>query len=192
MQEASDERTKTLEQILTRQRNTELAKVRQFRRDEAQDAVEGPGDELDVARADLDVDLHVSLVGLSEQRLKAIDDAINRLERDLYGFCARCGNEIPVERLKVLPFTIYCIDCQAEREVTRSAGAITEEYSTRWTIPEELDESLERQDTLNSPEEEMPVRNESPFGPEEGEFEQMPPTPTARRRGRLRKRRQSD
>lgn len=185
-QQANNERSQALRKALTRERSYEMERVRQFRRDQEQDVAGGPGDELDVARSDLDTELHVSLIGISEERLKAIDDAFGRLERGVYGICAKCGDEISTERLKVLPFTIYCVDCQHKRETERGSGRITEEYSTRWTIPEEMDESLERQDTLTQPEEDITVRSQSPFGPEEGEFEQMPPTPTARRRGRPR------
>jgi len=187
-QQANNERTQTLRAALTRERSYELARVRQFRRDQAQDATEGPGDELDVARSDLDTELHVSLIGISEERLKAIDDAFGRLERGVYGICAKCGDEISTERLKVLPFTIYCVDCQQKRETERGSGTITKEYATRWTPLEEMDESLEKQDTMTQPEEDIPVHSQSPFGPEEGEFEQLPPAPTARRRGRPRTR----
>ena len=47
-----------------------------------------------------------------------------------------------------------------------------------------MDESLEKQDSMTEPEEALIVRDRDPFGPEVGEFEQLPPGPTARRRGR--------
>jgi len=190
-QQANNERSQALRKVLTRERSYELARVRQFRRDQEQDGTEGPGDELDVARSDLDTELHVSLIGISEERLKAIDDAFGRLERGVYGICARCGDEISTERLKVLPFSIYCVDCQHKRETERGPSRIIQEYATRWTVPQDLAEALEPQGTPTQPEEEIPVGGECSFGPEEGEFEQMPPTATVRRRGRPRNRKTS-
>ncbi len=185
----ANERAQTLRGILNRQRNCELARVRQFRRDQMQDALDVPSDDLGVARSDLDTELHVSLIGFSEDRLKAIDDALNRVEGGQYGSCAQCGGEIPIERLQALPFTVYCVECQRRRETGRPLGAISEEFATRWSIPEEVDQSLEVQDSLTQPEEQMFVRSDSPFGREEGEFEQLPAVPSARRRGRVRVRR---
>jgi DnaK suppressor protein len=190
-QQANNERSQALRKALTRERSYELERVRQFRRDQEQDGAEGPGDELDVARSDLDTELHVSLIGISEERLKAIDDAFGRLERGVYGICATCGDEISTERLKVLPFSIYCVDCQHKRETERGPGRIIKEYATRWTVPQDLAEALEPQGTPTLPEEEIPVAVESSFGPEEGELEQMPPTTTVRRRGRPRNRKTS-
>jgi RNA polymerase-binding transcription factor DksA len=80
-QQANNDRSQALRKTLTRERSYELERVRQFRRDQEQDVAEGPGDELDVARSDLDTELHVSLIGISEERLKAIDGALGRLER---------------------------------------------------------------------------------------------------------------
>jgi DnaK suppressor protein len=38
------------------------------------------------------------------------------LREGTYGTCEDCGEEINTERLKVLPFAIYCRDCQEKRE----------------------------------------------------------------------------
>lgn len=49
--------------------------------------------------------------------VKKIDMAITRLEEGKYGICEECNNEISVERLKAVPFAIYCKDCQESREL---------------------------------------------------------------------------
>ncbi len=51
--------------------------------------------------------------GLEEdarERLRQVDEALARIESGRYGTCRICGNEIPVERLEVLPWTTLCID----------------------------------------------------------------------------------
>ena len=48
-----------------------------------------------------------------------------------------------------------------------------------------MDESPEKQDVMVAPEERLSVRSEQPFGTELGEFEQMTPSPTTGRLGRI-------
>jgi Prokaryotic dksA/traR C4-type zinc finger len=97
--------------------------------------------------------------------LKAID-AFNRLERSRYGLCEGCGDEIPLERLKILPFAAYCVDCQTKRNhvLRPGEGYVDEPSRYLWTTPEEMDESLERQDSLVGPEEQIIVHERDPAG----------------------------
>ncbi len=48
--------------------------------------------------------------------LEAIDDALLRMKNGKYGFCDTCGQEIPLERLEVIPFTTICKECKEIRE----------------------------------------------------------------------------
>jgi len=101
-----------------------------------------------------------------------------------------CGEEIPLARLQVLPFVAYCVGCQTKRnhEARHGESDFDEPSRYLWSLPEEVDESLEKLGRTLGPEEQIMVRDTSPFGPEVGELEQMNPAPTARRRGRPRKR----
>ncbi len=45
-------------------------------------------------------------------RATAIEDALGRMDDGTYGKCARCGRDIPLARLRVMPFSNYCVDCQ--------------------------------------------------------------------------------
>lgn len=59
------------------------------------------------------------LLNLSEnqrQKIRDIDAAIDRLDTDEYGICARCGEEIAARRMEVRPFSRYCIDCKTDVE----------------------------------------------------------------------------
>ncbi|MEM8631613.1 MAG: TraR/DksA C4-type zinc finger protein [Pseudomonadota bacterium] len=47
------------------------------------------------------------------QEIRAIDAALERLEKGSYGFCVKCGREIPGARLDVLPATPFCKTCAA-------------------------------------------------------------------------------
>ncbi len=51
-----------------------------------------------------------------ESTLHQIDDALTRLHTGRYGVCAGCEEQIPLARLKALPFATRCIPCQEKIE----------------------------------------------------------------------------
>lgn len=50
------------------------------------------------------------------RELQSIDDALGRLAGGNYGECARCGERIPVARLRALPTAIHCVACADPKE----------------------------------------------------------------------------
>ncbi|MEI8014729.1 MAG: TraR/DksA C4-type zinc finger protein [Nitrospira sp.] len=57
-----------------------------------------------------------------EQRLiKKIDEALERMNQDVYGICERCEEEIPYPRLKARPVTTLCINCKTLEEQEEQA-----------------------------------------------------------------------
>lgn len=181
-------RLQALRDMLTRQRNLMLARIRELRRDQEDETLTVPADELDIARAQVDVEMHASLIERSEDLLKAVDEALTRLEEGSYGICEGCETEIPLERLKALTFALYCVDCQRNGETGRGRGTISDSFLRRWEIPEEMDESLERQDSLAAPEDELIIHTGSAFGAENGELVEQQSFST---RGRNRRRKKA-
>lgn len=59
-------------------------------------------------------ELNATLFENEEYIRLEIRDALGRLDRDTFGLCERCGNEVIEERLEVLPYTRYCTPCSAE------------------------------------------------------------------------------
>ena len=47
----------------------------------------------------------------AEEELEQIENALLKLERNLYGKCEACHDDISQERLEALPFTTYCKKC---------------------------------------------------------------------------------
>ena len=45
-----------------------------------------------------------------------VKDALTQIETGKYGLCRNCGKEIKDSRLEVVPYTSFCINCQAARE----------------------------------------------------------------------------
>jgi DnaK suppressor protein len=144
-QNREHERREALRAILNHERNQALARVREYRHDQEEEVTPPPGDEMDVARSLADLETHASLIERVEDRLQAIDFAFDRLEQERYGICAQCGEEIPLERLKALPFAGYCVDCQQKRNhLTRSGKPwVDEPFIHQWDLPEEMAESTE-------------------------------------------------
>jgi len=68
--------------------------------------------EIDLVRADRDV-----------EELGAVSDALARVHDADFGRCADCGDAIPFDRLKLEPWALRCVNCEAKRE--RSRGAIS-------------------------------------------------------------------
>jgi len=54
-------------------------------------------------------------------KMKAVDDALRRIEEGTYGTCSQCGQAIPLERLKALPYTTMCLPCKTAAEVKTGA-----------------------------------------------------------------------
>jgi len=44
---------------------------------------------------------------------------LERHEAGTFGLCERCGRAIQLARLRALPATRYCLDCQRKTETTR-------------------------------------------------------------------------
>lgn len=76
------------------------------------------GDILDSVSEERTRELDMLLTDREKQKLKQIDDALERIEENLYGLCEECGVKIPKARLKVVPFAKYCVECKEviERE----------------------------------------------------------------------------
>lgn len=52
----------------------------------------------------------------ARREMKAIKDAIARIDRGDYHICQTCGEEIHPERLKIIPFSDVCIRCAQQAE----------------------------------------------------------------------------
>jgi DnaK suppressor protein len=70
----------------------------------------------DLSQLDFDENIDYTLLNMQIERLREVEDALDRLEEGTYGICEECGEAINLERLKILPFTTYCVRCQGRRE----------------------------------------------------------------------------
>jgi RNA polymerase-binding protein DksA len=70
----------------------------------------------ETATATLDREIDYSLEENSEQVLRAIDHALERIEAGTFGICETCGQPISEERLEAIPYATQCIDCRRKGE----------------------------------------------------------------------------
>jgi len=61
-------------------------------------------------------DVLTSLSETARREVMQIDAAIGRMDEDEYGTCVDCDQEIPIERLRALPFTLRCQEDEEVRE----------------------------------------------------------------------------
>jgi len=113
---ATSRRHAELFRILTRKR-TDLTRLigeqleRRLRGDDPL-AMGTRGDEGEVAARALTAEVESDAMDRRVRMVKQVDLALRRLAEGAYGFCADCGEEIGVERLRSLPFALRCRDCQ--------------------------------------------------------------------------------
>ena len=70
------------------------------------------GDTVDAALESSESELEYRFVELGSKEFAQIERAIKRFEGGQYGICEECGCQIPIARLKVLPFAEKCVQCQ--------------------------------------------------------------------------------
>jgi len=77
---------------------------------------EPSGDIYDQASSERDRELGLLLGDREREKLKNIDEALLRLDEGEYGICEECEEEIPMGRLKIVPFARHCVTCKADLE----------------------------------------------------------------------------
>ena len=77
---------------------------------------EPSGDIYDQASSERDRELGLLLGDREREKLRNIDEALLKIEEGEYGICEECEEEIPIGRLKVMPFAHYCVKCKADIE----------------------------------------------------------------------------
>ena len=97
-------------------------------------------DEGDKALADLAEETGLTIINLRKETLEKIDHALEKLDQGTYGICEDCGTEISEQRLKAVPFAIYCIECKQKMEELEAIEREREHFSAP-TPPEAGEEA---------------------------------------------------
>ena len=79
------------------------------------------GDAIDYSVEEQDRELDLLLQDRNQARLEGIENALQRMDSEDFGYCEECGEPISKKRLMVVPLTRMCINCQSNNERSRIA-----------------------------------------------------------------------
>ncbi|MCX8031568.1 MAG: TraR/DksA family transcriptional regulator [Thermodesulfovibrionales bacterium] len=127
----SKERSDKLLKMLIKMRE-EIVKeaqkeIRKFKNGEKKQIVETVLDDGDMSFVDLAEDISLTQLSAHRDKLLKIDEAIRKINEGTYGICEECGDEISVNRLKVIPFATHCRDCQEKKEILEKIKQMEEQ-----------------------------------------------------------------
>jgi len=73
-------------------------------------------DQADTGTKTFEREQEITLANNLLERITQVERAIERLGEGHYGWCERCGNAIPVERLAAFPSATLCVSCKQLEE----------------------------------------------------------------------------
>lgn len=74
------------------------------------------GDIHDTFVASREKEFKLLMTDRERKKLAQIEEAIKKIEEGTYGECEVCGEKIPFKRLRIMPFTKLCVECQEKSE----------------------------------------------------------------------------
>ena len=77
--------------------------------------IEGDGD-VHLRHARTKREQEITLANNLRERMGQVERALDRLDDGQYGWCEKCGNAIPVERLAAFPSATLCVSCKQLEE----------------------------------------------------------------------------
>jgi DnaK suppressor protein len=102
---------------------------------EAVAAIEPGGDIYDQASSERDRELGLLLGDREREKIHNIDEALLRIDDGDYGICEECDEDIPLGRLKAMPFTRHCVKCKSDLEKLQAQTKRVEEERAYREIP---------------------------------------------------------
>ena len=91
-----------------------VADIAELQRDRLTDSA--GDDQADTGTKTFEREQEISLANNILERITQVERALERLEDGSYGWCERCGNAIPVERLAAFPSATLCVSCKQLEE----------------------------------------------------------------------------
>jgi len=91
-----------------------LSEINELQRDRLTDSA--GDDQADTGTKTFEREQEISLANGILERITQVERALERLDEGSYGWCERCGNQIPVERLAAFPSATLCVSCKQLEE----------------------------------------------------------------------------
>ncbi len=99
---------------LRREYEQHMAEIAELQRDRLTDSA--GDDQVDTGSKTYEREQEISLANSILERVTQVERALERVEEGGYGWCERCGNAIPVERLAAFPSATLCVSCKQLEE----------------------------------------------------------------------------
>ncbi|BFU46011.1 TraR/DksA family transcriptional regulator [Krasilnikovia sp. MM14-A1004] len=91
-----------------------LSEIAELQRERLTDSA--GDDQADTGTKTFEREQEITLANNLLERINQVERAIDRLGEGNYGWCERCGNAIPVERLAAFPSATLCVSCKQLEE----------------------------------------------------------------------------
>ena len=126
-----------IQDILLQMKDDTLREISKSLKNGADTALSGEpsGDIYDQASSERDRELGLLLGDREREKVHAIDEALLRIAEDEYGICEECEEEIPLGRLKAMPFARHCVKCKSDLEKLQAQTKRFEEERAYREIP---------------------------------------------------------
>lgn len=126
-----------IQDLLLKMKQEALAEIGKNLKQGAETTLVGDpsGDIYDQASSERDRELGLLLGDREREKLHAIDEALLRISENEYGVCEECDEEIPLGRLKAMPFTRHCVKCKSDLEKLMAQTRRAEEDRAYREIP---------------------------------------------------------
>ena len=85
--------------------------LKRTRSEESGDLSSMPIHMADLGTDNYEQEFTLSLMHNEELALEQVGEALERIEAGNYGICMSCESKIPKTRLKVIPYTPFCVKC---------------------------------------------------------------------------------
>jgi DnaK suppressor protein len=99
---------------LQREYDESLSEITELQRERLSDSA--GDDQADTGTKTFEREQEITLANNLLERITQVERAIDRLGEGNYGYCERCGNAIPVERLAAFPSATLCVSCKQLEE----------------------------------------------------------------------------
>jgi len=132
-----DQKWQEIRMILEKLKEDTLREIRKSvkKGTEAVAAIEPGGDIYDQASSERDRELGLLLGDREREKIHSIDEALLRIDEGDYGICEECDEDIPLGRLKAMPFTRHCVKCKSDLEKLQAQTKRVEEERAYREIP---------------------------------------------------------
>ncbi len=99
---------------LQQEYDSSLSEISELQRERFADSA--GDDQADTGTKTFEREQEITLANTLLERINQVERAIDRVGEGNYGWCEKCGNAIPVERLAAFPSATLCVSCKQLEE----------------------------------------------------------------------------